>query len=215
MAISNYTELQTAIANDLARAASDMPQGNVTDYITLAEAAINRRLRLSHQYTLATVTLSSGADTASLPTGFFGLLDLYYAADYLRPVQVSLETLEGYRTSATGRPEHYAIGSTFIFPFLSDATYSLKCYYIKKWDIATDSTNWLLTNAPDAYVYMTLFYCFRATRDQTGQAQLCKSIADEILAEVAEHDGRTVGRGRLVVDPMLSGAPRFDINRGW
>ena len=213
MAISNYTELQPAIAYDMGRAATDTPQGNVTDYIAMAEAAINRTLRLTRQETSATVTLSSAASTAALPSGMLELLDFYYASDYLRPTQVALRNLTDTRSTTSGRPTRYALGATFVFNQAADQAYSLTCYYIAGWDIASDTTNWLLTNAPDLYVYMSLFYAYRATQNMEMAAG-CKAIADECMKSVKDLVGPSRGKVVMGVDAGLLRARHFDINRG-
>ena len=60
MAITTYAELQTAIANWLAR---DDLTTYLPDFITLFEAAANRRLRVRQMETTATLTPSSGSAT--------------------------------------------------------------------------------------------------------------------------------------------------------
>ena len=65
MTIQTYSDLQTAVANWLAR--SDLA-ANIPDFIAIFEAVANRRLRVRQQESAATLTPSSGV--ASLPADY-------------------------------------------------------------------------------------------------------------------------------------------------
>ena len=65
MAITTYSELQSAIARWLAR---DDISGNIPDFITLFETAANRRLRVQQQEAVTTLTPSSGS--VALPSDY-------------------------------------------------------------------------------------------------------------------------------------------------
>jgi SAM-dependent MidA family methyltransferase len=66
MALSNYTNLKTSIANWLNR--SDLTSEIADDFIVLAEADFNSKLRIRKMITQSTFTIDS--ETESLPTGF-------------------------------------------------------------------------------------------------------------------------------------------------
>src|SRR5262245_15894630 len=74
MAITTYAQLQTAIASWLAR--SDLT-ATIADFITLFEAAANRRLRVRQMETSTNLTPSSGA--ATLPTDYLAWRRLTWA----------------------------------------------------------------------------------------------------------------------------------------
>jgi hypothetical protein len=60
-------------------------------------------------------------------------------------------------TTNTGTPLFYTfVGGEIQLAPVPDTTYTLEMDYYKKWDIATDSTNWLLTNSPNCYYYGSL-----------------------------------------------------------
>ena len=65
MAISTYAELQTAIANFLAR--SDLTS-QIPDFITLAEARMSRELETRSQEKRAQASTSASDEFISLPT---------------------------------------------------------------------------------------------------------------------------------------------------
>lgn len=181
MAITTYAELKTAIASWLHR---DDLTSIIPDFITLAESRLNRETKLIQQETSATVTLTSGLDYASLPTGFIKMLEFYYTADLFIPTLIPFSRMEEIRSfsTATGQPFYYSISDKFYFDVIADQTYSLTCRYRKKWDIASDSTNALLTNYPDAYLFASLAeaapYLKNDTRVAIWEAKAQKSIND-------------------------------------
>ena len=66
MALNNYANLKTAIANFLAR---DDLTSEIDDFIDLTEADFNRRLRIRAMETVNT-SFTIDAETEALPTGF-------------------------------------------------------------------------------------------------------------------------------------------------
>ena len=117
-------------------------------------------------------------------------------------------------TTGSGRPYYYAIGSVIQFEREADQNYTFTHRFYKKFDLATDDTNSLLTNAPDAYIYATLaaFY-MRAKDPQSVQSNL--NLLDGVVQELNTLDNRTRGQARLAVDSALTQSRRFDISRGF
>ena len=73
MAISTYTELKASIANWLNR--SDLSDEIADDFIKLAEADFNSKLRVRKMITQSSFTIDS--ETEAVPTGFLQVRDLY------------------------------------------------------------------------------------------------------------------------------------------
>ena len=165
MSITTYSELQTAIENWLAR--SDLTTTRVPEFITLAEAKFNRELsvRQMEQRSTSTIdTTSASPEFISLPTDFRSMRWLRVSSvtgkphlDYLSPV-----ALDEYRTArgdATGQPTYFTIiGSEIEVAPTPDSDYVLEMVYRKYITALSDSntTNWLLTLAPDIYLYGSL-----------------------------------------------------------
>jgi hypothetical protein len=157
MAISNYTELQTALDNWLVR---DDLSSRTPEFIALAEAAFNRDIRDRQMITTTTLTTVAGTATLALPS------------DFLEPRSFVLETTpkrvlssasagqidEDYANGQTGQPVLYSIeGANVRFGPTPDSAYSVRlAYYQKIPALASNSTNWLLTNYPDIYLYGSL-----------------------------------------------------------
>jgi hypothetical protein len=158
MALSTYSELKTSIGSWLNR---DDLTDQIPDFINFAEKQMQRQIR---HYKM--VERSSGE------------LDSQYSAvpaDWLETIRFSITSGDGFALqlttindliirrqnsrNANGRPQFYAhIGESFeLFP-TPDAAYIMELVYYQEIPALSDSqtTNWLLTDAPDAYVYGAL-----------------------------------------------------------
>ena len=160
MALSNYTELKTAIANWLNR--SDLTSEISDDFIKLTEADLNSKLRIRKMVTQASFTIDS--ETEALPTGFLQVRDMYILSGstkhplrYMTPSQ--MDQVKG--TSTTGVPSSYTIlGDTFRFMPKPDSNYTAYVNYYKSFDAlsSTNTTSYILTYHPSIYLYGSLFH---------------------------------------------------------
>jgi len=183
MAITNYTELNTAVANWLDR--SDL-SARIPEFIGLCEARFNRSLRIRAMETLDT-SVSTVADTKTiaLPTGYVQMRDIHITGDPLVQLQyVTPEIMNRIHAgSVSGRPEVYTIiGENIVLGPTPDAVYSTSMLYYKTFDALSDSspTNWVITNAPDVYLYGTLLeaepFLMNDARVQLWATALTESI---------------------------------------
>jgi hypothetical protein len=158
MAISNYSELQSAVADWLLRA--DLTTV-IPTFISLAEAQINRDVRLHGTAGVIRSTLSVSEQFTDLPTDFLSFLSVNIDGDADRLVQFADPyTLDEVRIALpNGVPTHYTIiGSELeVAPVPNEAT-TFEIAYQAKIPALSDSatTNWLLTAHPDIYLYATL-----------------------------------------------------------
>ena len=160
MALTNYSNLKTSIANWLNR--SDLTSEIADDFIVLAEADFNSKLRIRKMITQSTFTIDS--ETESLPTGFLQVRDMFIlsggtknALRYVAPGQ--MDQMIG--TSVSGKPSAYTIlGDNFRFAKKPDASYSGVINYYKKFDTLSDTntSNYILTDHPAIYLYGSLFH---------------------------------------------------------
>ena len=154
MALANYTDLQNAAIAWLDR--SDL-SSRVVDFIALAEDTINKRLRIRAMENRVTATVSS--EYSSLPTGFLEMRNFQLNTSPKQTLRfVTPEYIDTFWAgSTTGKPKVYTfVGGEIQVAPSPDGSYTAEMDYYKKWDIATDTTNWLLTNAPSVYLYGTL-----------------------------------------------------------
>jgi len=158
MALSNRTELLAAIADWLNR--TDLTTV-IPDFITLAEAEMKRRLRRATEST--TIYISAG--------------NMNGPSDMAEPISLSLSTASPGRDiplklvtpemlvevraakATTGRPTHYAFyDGQLQFAPTPDQSYDGILLYAQQLTplTASNTTNAVLTEAPDLYLYGAL-----------------------------------------------------------
>lgn len=159
MAITNYTELQASIANWLNR---DDLTSVIPDFIAMAEARLNREVRHWRMEDRAVATLDS--QYSALPLNFLEPIRMSLTSGTTSTMELvgiqELSSLRADAANAAGKPKFFAIldQSIEVFP-TPDASYDLEMvYYETLNDLATNNTNWLLTNYPDAYLYGSLLH---------------------------------------------------------
>lgn len=158
MALANYTDLKASIAGWLNR--QDLTDV-IPDFITLAEADINRTLRVRDQIVRATATLYQ--QYIALPSDFLKMdflqLDVSYphSMEFRTPDMMREDRSRLY--SVAGEPKLYSVvGTTLEVAPTPDTEYTGQMgYYIKVPALSADEpTNWLLTKHPDVYLYGSL-----------------------------------------------------------
>lgn len=188
MAITTYAELKTAIADFLNR--DDLTSVSA-DFITLAEADMNRRVRHWRMEKRSTAQIDT--QYSALPADFLEALRFYITSGDTSPLELisQFEMVDQrYRTSdATGKPQYYAVtaGEFEVYP-TPDSTYTAELYYYARTTALSDSntTNWLLTYFPDAYLYGSLVHSAPYLKDDPRiqvWAALYQSAIDGINAE--------------------------------
>jgi len=203
MAIGTYTELQAAVSSWL-DAGTDVST-NVTNFIALGESWLNAELPLIFQEeTDATITGTPASRSLTLPARFVEAMSLrlttFAEERELRPDiagQMPLSTI-------SGTPSAWAVDgpASIQLDRPCDQAHTFSLRYRKKLDIATDSTNWLLTNYPNAYLYASLVEAAMFTPDPEAAA-LWQARLDKIMAVLRALDSRNKSVAVLTVDPGL------------
>ena len=159
MAIGTFAQLKTAAANWLDR--SDLGD-RIPEFITLAEARFNRILRIRDMETVSTaISTSAGTREYSLPTGFVQMKEFHLTTDPLTPLAyITPEMMTRlWAGSSKGKPEVFTIiaDNVRLGPN-PDAVYTTSMLYYKTFTALSDAatTNDMLTNNPDVYLYGTL-----------------------------------------------------------
>lgn len=153
MAITNYAELKTAGANWSGR--TDLTS-RIPEFISLVEAKMNRRLREKNMVT-KDAAFSINAEYVAVPASFGGVKTFYITTSDDTVLELMPDHLITFKyQGTTGRPRHYNVqGSNFRFGPPPDTTYTATLVYYLLVPALSDSatTNWMITNHPDAYVY--------------------------------------------------------------
>lgn len=201
MAITNYTELTLALANWMHR---DDLTTRIPEFIALAESGLNRNLRLSQMIQQANISVTLGSDMATLPTGFIQVIEFVDDDNEpLTPVTNAEILSMKLDTDDDSKPEYYAIDTAISFECESDANYTYQMRYYKKWDLAADSTNWLLTNSPNVYLYACLAEAAPFERD-FNTAQAWMQMFNKAMTELKQQDRRVSVPPSLRMDVGLS-----------
>lgn len=158
--IADYAELQTSIADFLLR---DDLTAAIPTFIRLCEARIDRELTHWRQERRSTATLD--VQYSTIPTDFLRpirlqLLDTYTGE--IAPISTSqMLQMRQDRNDRPGRPEYYALtgGALELFPTPDDSYTASLVYYGRVPALSvSNTTNWLLTEAPDVYLYGALIH---------------------------------------------------------
>jgi hypothetical protein len=159
MPLTNYTELQAAIADFLLR--SDLT-ATIPTFIALAEAELAARVRHWRMETRATVTAST--QYVDPPSGWMETVRIgITTAEGPKPLRLlsQYDMMERRNGNAgiTGQPEGYAFtdGKFELYP-APDGSYTLEVLYIKRPDALSSNlpSNWILSYFPAAYLYGAL-----------------------------------------------------------
>jgi hypothetical protein len=207
MSISNYTELQTEIASWMNR---DDLTAQIPHFIQLCETHLNEDLRVREMIEQTTVTTSTTDNYISLPTGHIETI-AFNDDDGTPLTEVTLEEIYALRESrGAGQPEYYALSDQIDFERVDSEARSYSMAYYKELDLATTTTNSILTNWPNIYLFGSLFMGAIRVKD-TSMIEYYQGLYQSALdkAEI-----RSLKHKRaLRTDHPLKGR-RFDIVRG-
>lgn len=177
MALANYADLLSAVAGWLNR--TDLT-ATIPDFIKLAEAEFNRKLRTIEMEARTTLTLVS--DTYALPADFLGARSLSIANTALEYVPPS----EIFDDTGTGTyPTRYTVtdGAFFFRPAPSSGSVALEYYQSIPALTSGNTTNWLMTKHPDLYLFGTCAQAeFYLVNDQ--RVPLWKARTEELIEQI-------------------------------
>jgi len=158
MSFATYSDLQTSIANYLAR--SDLTS-IIPDFITLAENRLRRELRIRQMLKSVTTSTVSGDATVELPSDFLEIRDFVVMTNPIQPLSYSSPSSlsNDQRTSEVGVPKSYTIlASEFQLAPAPDGVYTLKMLYFAAppYLSSGNASNVFLNVAPDGLLYGAL-----------------------------------------------------------
>ena len=213
MSITNFAELQTAVADWLHR--TDLT-AKIPDFITFAESRINCDLQANVKETDATLVTVIGQDYSALPSDFVSpiALNVLFSPSAVQQdlPQVLPENLKV--STARTSPYQWAIdGATVAYGQPLDQAYTIILRYLGTFTLsASATTNWLLTNHPDVYLWGTLLEAAIYAQDSDNIA-LYGSKFENSLTFVKRKESRSRDV-RLRVDGALASAGRPNIIDG-
>jgi hypothetical protein len=153
MAIANYADLTSAVADYLARA--DLAT-RIPDFIAMAESHFNRELRTREMVAGSFIPIVSGVVT--LPADFVEWISAEWSGTRQRDLKYVEPDSEAwrFRYRPNGDPSMFTIaGPQLLIRPLALGNVTLR-YYQSVPPLFFASTNWLLTKCPDLYLYRSL-----------------------------------------------------------
>lgn len=202
MTISTYAELQTAIKDWMKR--QGLASGKVQDFITLAEAKLNRKIPA----VLTDATLTGTLDIRRISISSNSCVEalaLFLVDSSGNETELTKKTDGTFSYSgSSGTPRFWAIEGTnidFDCP-LNATSLSFRLHFKQRFALSDSATtNWLLTNHPDLYLSAAIVWGGIFTSDDQRIATHA-AMLEEGIAEVRREIGRQ-NRGTLSVDAAL------------
>ena len=164
--IIDYTSLQAAVTEYLARDQDTTLIGRIPTFIQFVEAKFNRQLFMRQMEQRATAlvnTASSEPEFISLPSDFQSMRRVRLSSVTGKPCLEfkSGTQMDEYRfatSDVAAQPRYFTVfGGEIELAPTPDAAYTIEMVY--RQDIpplASNNSNWLLTLAPDLYLYGAL-----------------------------------------------------------
>lgn len=158
MSLANYSDLQAAVGNWLNR--SDLST-YIPDFITLAEDRLSGDLKTRSMEAKTTLSTVAGTSTVALPSDMLEMRRLQVLGTYNQPLSYRSpdELSTDYADNRVGQPLVFSVvGSNIELAPIPDAVYSVELTYQQRIPALTvsNTTNWLLTAWPSAYLYAAL-----------------------------------------------------------
>lgn len=188
MAISTYSELQTAVQNWL-MGRTDVV-AFVPDFVALGEGHINAELRVRQMETVADLTPTSGICT--LPEDYLEYRRVVEKSnprrtmEYISPTRADHEY--PFRQSALSNSFTIIGSSLYTFPLTSS---DVELTYYASVPALSDAapTNWLLTARPELYLRASLMMAAEFIKDDDEAAKQ-KALADLVIQQMHRLDER-------------------------
>ena len=181
-----YATLQTDVATYLHR--SDLT-ALIPTFVERAEAVLFRELQVKDLAT--SVAGTTTGEYAALPADFATVSKItvvYGSTEY------SLDYKSESAVATTSVPSVYAIENNQLRIFGASTGQAYTLYYIPKLTALSNSntTSWLLTNAPDLYLYATALEGARHIRDQDEVARLTGYVTSALdsVRRMSERKGQ-------------------------
>ena len=198
----NYDTLKSAIADYFHR---DDLTAQIPGFIALAEAYMFRELNVQEMQTsVAGTTISSGY--ATLPTDFAAVSKITVTIGSTT-VNLDYMAVPEVFSDVTAYPEFYSLENNQIRIIGSGSGQAYTLFYTPKILPLSDSvsTNWILDNASDLYLYASCLEAARNTKD-AGEVAALTPVVETVL-EAARRFSERRGQpasGSLQIKPRRS-----------
>ena len=198
MALTDFNGLKSSIALWSKR---DDVTNFLDDFISLAENDIDKSLQLRTNEKRALATINNVDRFIVLPTGFIEMrsLRILVGVNWEDVVFRVPDVLNIKETAGT--PYFYTINKQIEFDRVPDQSYQLEMVYYKKLTplSITNTTNNVLTDYPDLYLYGSLTHLYKWARDEENA-----SYYDNIFNQAIARANMQEKRGRYGASPQIA-----------
>lgn len=209
MATTDYGDLQTQVISFSHR--NDITT-LVPDLVVLCEKKINRILRdMNMQATSTTVGMT---ETTALPSNCLEVTQIAISWSGLKtvPTFITSDQMDAYKTvtpTIEGNPQFFTLraNNVEVYPKpLTGITYTMTLtYLLRVVPLATTSTNWLLTDHFDVYLYGTLCELARFQNDEAMYARYKPDYEEAVGNLKALNSRRIKVKHEMQMDSSLAG----------
>lgn len=198
MSLADHAGLKAAVTSWMADRADIADQFD--DLLTLTEADLNRFLRVREMEATATLTPDSDGK-ATLPSDYMewrAVISTNNPRRILKLIDPMMaETLYGYRESDL--PEHFTIiGDTLQVLPVSTTDVSLLYYKTVPALTSSATTNWLLTKAPNIYLFGTCRYASAWLKETEDEGRFEARFMGEIERLTQDDKGQRYARAAVL-----------------
>lgn len=201
MALTNYTELKSTVADWLNR--SDLT-AVIPSFIALAESHFNQEERLRNQKSIVRATATFSQEYEALPLDYLEMLNLtnQTTVPFQKVEFLSLNQWDNYKRDFTTLqvPKYYTIVGNQIqlLPVPGSDIVAEMIYYAKIQSLSDlNTTNWLLTNHPEVYLYGTLLQAAPYLKDDDRIATW-NAMLEKTLDNIHQSDDRALYAGSVI-----------------
>lgn len=159
MAFTSLSGFKQAIIDHMALGASDIPQSNLSDLVTIAENKVQKQLRVREMETSLAATLGA-TGTCSVPTDLLELKFSYMDTSPVRKLERKTAEwiYEKYPNRSASGTEFFVAreGSSFIFGERGTSGRVMKGSYYAKPTAMSSTINSVFSAYPEVYLFAAL-----------------------------------------------------------
>lgn len=213
MSIGTYSELKSAVAAWIKR--SDLTD-RIPDFIRLAEIRLKSVIDLRVLELTTDLSTTPSDATIPLPTDFKSPIALWIAD--INPQEQLGQLLPQsmpYNTTPN-RPQYWCIDDhTIRFQCPANNTYPIKFRYSQLFELSdTNTTNYVLTDFPDVYLFGALFEAADYTQDNDNAGKWNAKFMDAVQ-RCNNQEASNNKNVPLMTEFAKTSRQRFNIFRGW
>lgn len=182
MAIKTYADLQASVGRWLKR---NNLSDAAPDFITLAEARLNRRLRVRQMRT--SMSLTPTQPLVSLPGDYNEMIRVDYAG---KKLDLTSENIADACMNQGGDWRQFTIaGNNLWLLTYVDGSSKLTMQYYQQLEALSDSntSNWLLEDGPDIYLYASLLEAEPYIKND-DRIPIWRAALETAMADISAND---------------------------